>query len=182
MIAARALFSGGFACADAYLPYSLITLRHVPPAAAGGILTVGAVSWAAGSALQSRFAATLPDRRAVMLGATSFAIGLAAVAAVVLSGAPVLLLVVAWLCAGLAYPRLSTATLALSEPDERGRSSAALQIADGFGSGLALTLIGVFAFGAPDRPFAAAFGLAAVIGVLVVAVSSRVTVPALTRR
>ena len=181
VMVARALFSGGFACGDAYLPYALITLRHVPPALAGGILTVGAVSWAAGSALQSRFSATLTDSRCVFLGAVAFAIGLAGVAVVVLTGAPIPVLVAVWLATGLgvglAYPRLATATLALSQTDERGRNSAALQIADGFGSGLALTLVGVLAAGAADRPFAAAFGLAAGIGVLVVLVAPRLATP-----
>ena len=54
VIVARGLFSAGFAAADAYLPYSLIDLQGISPVVAGAITTVGAVSWATGSELQSR--------------------------------------------------------------------------------------------------------------------------------
>ena len=69
VILARALFSAGFASADAYLPYSLIALRDLPPTLAGGITTVGAVSWATASELQSRLSTRLSDRACVAIGA-----------------------------------------------------------------------------------------------------------------
>ncbi len=184
VIVARGLFSAGFAAADAYLPYSLIALRDVSPVVAGAITTVGAVSWATGSELQSRFAARLPDGRAIGLGAIFFFSG-AALVGVGTWTALIPVVVVGWLLAGLgigtAYPRLSTATLALSSPAERGRNSAALQISDGFGNGLALTVVGVVTAFAPDAQFAAAFGLAALLGLAVLLIAHRTATPYLTR-
>jgi MFS family permease len=184
VIVARGLFSAGFAAADAYLPYSLIALRDLPPVLAGGITTVGAVSWALGSELQSRLSGRLSDRRCIVLGAALFLAG----AAVVGGGTAIALVPLVgagWLLAGLgigfAYPRLSTSTLALSAPEVRGRNSAALQIGDGFGNGLALTLVGVVAALVPGQEFAAAFGLAAVLGLLVVLVAPRTSERPLTR-
>ncbi|MFD1721436.1 MFS transporter [Amnibacterium endophyticum] len=181
LVVARGLFSAGFACADAYLPYSLIELRGIPATAAGGIVTVGALSWATGSELQSRLAGRLSDRRCITIGAGAFLTGLIAVGAVELTGAPVPLLVVAWLTTGLgiglAFPRISTALLSQSAEAERGRNSAALQIGDGFGVAIALTGVGVAAALAPGSSFPAAFGLAAALGVLAVLVAPRVAAP-----
>lgn len=184
VIVARGLFSAGFAAADAYLPYSLIALRDLPPVVAGGIATVGAVSWATGSELQSRLSERLSDRRCIGLGAISFLVGASLVGAGTATGL-IPVVVVGWLAAGLgigtAYPRLSTSTLSLSAPEERGRSSAALQIGDGFGNGLALTVVGVITAFAPGSEFTAAFGLAALLGLLVVLVAPRTGPRPLTR-
>ena len=170
--------------ADAYLPYSLITLRDVSPVVAGAITTVGAVSWATGSALQSRFSDRLSDDRCVGLGAAAFFVG-AVLVGLGTAGALIPVVVVGWLLAGLgigtAYPRLSTATLALSAPEERGRNSAALQIGDGFGNGLALTVVGVITAFAPDGEFVGAFGLAALLGLGVLLVAPRTGVRPLAR-
>jgi MFS family permease len=184
VIVARGLFSAGFAAADAYLPYSLIALRDLSPVVAGGITTVGAVSWATGSELQSRLSGRLTDRQCIGIGAGVFFTG-AVVVGTGTATALIPLVVVGWLLAGLgigtAYPRLSTSTLALSAPEERGRNSAALQIGDGFGNGLALTLVGVIAVAVPGQEFAAAFGLAALLGLLVVLVAPRTSAAPLTR-
>jgi len=184
VIVARGLFSAGFAAADAYLPYSLIALRDLSPVVAGGITTVGAVSWATGSELQSRLSGRLTDRQCIGIGAGVFFAG-AVVVGTGTATALIPLVVVGWLLAGLgigtAYPRLSTSTLALSAPEERGRNSAALQIGDGFGNGLALTLVGVIAVLVPGQEFAAAFGLAALLGLLVVVVAPRTSARPLTR-
>lgn len=184
LVVARGLFSAGFACADAYLPYSLIDLRGIPATAAGGIVTVGALSWATGSELQSRLAGRFSDRRCITTGASAFVVGLASVAAVELSGAPIPLLVVAWLVTGLgiglAFPRISTSLLAQSPEEERGRNSAALQIGDGFGVAIALTAVGA-ANALTGASFPAAFGLAAALGVLAVLVAPRTAAPVLRR-
>ncbi len=184
VIVARGLFSAGFAAADAYLPYSLIALRDLSPVVAGGITTVGAVSWATGSELQSRLSGRLTDRQCIGIGAGVFFTG-AIVVGTGTATALIPLVAVGWLLAGLgigtAYPRLSTSTLALSAPEERGRNSAALQIGDGFGNGLALTLVGVIAVLVPGQEFAAAFGLAALLGLLVVVVAPRTSARPLTR-
>ena len=185
LIASRGLFSAGFLCADAFLPYSLIELRGIPATVAGGIVTVGAVSWASGSELQSRLAGRLSDRRCITVGAAAFVTGLAGVGAVELTGAPIPLLVVAWLLTGLgigfAFPRVSTAMLSQSTEEEQGRNSAALQIGDGFVSALALTAVGVLTALVAGGSFAAAFGLALLFGLLAVLVAPR-TAPAELRR
>jgi MFS family permease len=184
VIVARGLFSAGFAAAEAYLPYSLIALRGLPPVLAGGITTVGAVSWALGSELQSRLSARLSDRRCIMIGAVLFLAGAVLIGGgTAVAGIPVVVAgsLLAGLGIGFAFPRLSTSTLSLSAAEERGRNSAALQIGDGFGNGLALTVVGVVAALVPGQEFAAAFGLAAVLGLLVVLVAPRTAVSPLAR-
>lgn len=184
VILVRGMFSAGFAAADAYLPYSLIALRDLSPVVAGGITTVGAVSWATGSELQSRLSGRLSDSRAIGIGAVSFFVG-AALVGVGTAVALIPVVIVGWLLAGLgigtAYPRLSTSTLALSAPEERGRNSAALQIGDGFGNGLALTIVGVVTAFAPGGAFIGAFGLAALLGLGVLLIAPRTATPPLTR-
>lgn len=184
VITARTMFSAGFTVADAYLPYSLIALRDVSPVIAGGIATVGAVSWATGSEVQSRLSRRLSDRRCIGLGAGAFFAG-AAVGGLGTASALIPVVVVGWLAAGLgigiAYPRLTTSALALSAPEERGRNSAALQIGDGFGNGLALTVVGVVTAFRPDAEFTGAFGLAALLGLLVLLVAPRVAGRPFTR-
>lgn len=184
VITGRALFGAGFAIADAYLPFSLIELRGLPAVLAGGIVTIGAVSWATGSELQSRLAGRLADRDCVRIGSCSLLAGLTGVAAVTATAAPLPLLTVAWLCAGLgigfAYPRFSTATLSLSREDERGRNSGALQIADGFGGGVALTAVAVAAAVVSGADVPVAFGLAMAVALAAVVAAPR-TGPALTR-
>jgi MFS family permease len=151
-------------------------LRDVSPVVAGAITTVGAVSWATGSELQSRLSSRLSDRRSIGIGAASFFTG-ALLVGIGTAAALIPVVVVGWLVAGLgigtAYPRLSTATLALSAREERGRNSAALQIGDGFGNGLALTVVGLVTAFAPDAQFAGAFGLAALLGLGVLLVAPR---------
>lgn len=181
VITARAVFSAGFGVADAYLPYSLIALRDVSPVIAGGIATVGAVSWAAGSEAQSRLSRRLSDRRCIGLGAGAFFAG--AVTIGLGTGLALIPVVVAgWLAAGLgigiAYPRLATSALALSAPEERGRNSASLQIGEGFGNGLALTLVGVVTAFAATAEFPAAFGLAAALALVALVVAPRTAVRA----
>jgi MFS family permease len=184
VIAVRGMLNAGFAAADAYLPYSLIALRDVSPVVAGAITTVGAVSWASGSALQGRLSGRLSDRRCIGIGTIAFLPGILLVG---LGTATALIpvVVVGWLLAGLgigmAYPRLSTATLALSAPAERGRNSAALQISDGFGNGLALTIVGVVTAFVPQAQFAGAFGLAAVLGLVALLIAPRTATRDLAR-
>ena len=55
------------------------------------------------------------------------------------------------------------------------------RVEDGFGNGLALTLIGVVAVAVPGQEFAAAFGLAALLGLLVALVAPRTSAAPLTR-
>lgn len=164
---------------------ALLAARGLPSVIAGGITTVGAVSWAAGSELQSRLSGRLSDHRTIGLGAVSFFVG-ATLVGIGTATALIPVVVVGWLLAGLgigtAYPRLSTATLSLSAPEERGRSSAALQIGDGFGSGLALTLVGVVTAFAPDDEFVGAFGLAALLGLAVLLIAPRTATGGLARR
>ena len=183
VVLVRGGLSAGFAAADAYLPYSLIALRDVSPVVAGGITTVGAVSWATGSELQSRLR-RVSDRACIAAGAASFFAGAVLVGVGTAAGL-IPVVVAGWLLAGLgigtAYPRTSTAALSLSAPEERGRSSAALQIGDGFGNGLALTVVGIVTAFAPDAQFAGAFALAALLGLLVLVLAPRTAARPLSR-
>ncbi|MBZ5734763.1 MFS transporter [Nocardioides sp. TRM66260-LWL] len=168
VIAMRGLMAAGFFLAEIYVPYLLQTRYDAKPWLAGLALTVGTIGWASGSQVQGRLGARLPDTTAFRVGTALVLVGVAgqlAIAALHVGPWAVPLLWVAGGAGmGLAYPRVSTAVLAASAEDERGRNSAAATMGDTVSSatwialgGLAFTAIGGLG---SDAAFPAAFGLA----------------------
>ncbi|GAA2216769.1 MFS transporter [Micromonospora olivasterospora] len=190
VVGLRGLASAAFAGAEVVIPLMLSRERGLSPTAAGMVLTVGALSWAAGSWLQGRLpapgSAPRDGRRwppAPRSAATLVRAGLACVAAgtvvvafVVRPEVPVPVGVLGWAVAGfgmgMLYPSLSTLTLELSAPGEQGRNSSSLQLCDSLFAATVLALVGaVLAIGSAPGPgsytvtLVLAAGLAAV-GVL----------------
>lgn len=103
-----------------------------------------------------------------------------ALAAAVLT-ASVVVIIVAWIVAGagmgLMSPRTSALTLEMSAPENQGFNSAAMTVADSFGSALALAITGVLFTGlaAIGDPFVAVFALAGVIALAAAVLAPRVT-------
>jgi MFS family permease len=65
VVALRGLFAAGFFSAEVFIPLLLTRERGLSPALAGAALTVGALSWAAGSNLQARV--SRPETRPLLL-------------------------------------------------------------------------------------------------------------------
>ncbi|MEU1604063.1 MFS transporter [Micromonospora matsumotoense] len=169
VVGLRGLAAAAFAGAEVVIPLMLSRQRGFSPTAAGLVLTVGALSWSVGSWLQGRLP---PPRSSATLprwGLACVAAGTATVTLAVWPAVPVAVGVAGWAVAGLgmglAYPSLSVLTLALSTPDEQGRNSSSLQLADSLFTATVLALTGtVLAAGATPGPAGYAGTLAVAVG------------------
>ncbi|WP_158887445.1 MFS transporter [Amycolatopsis anabasis] len=171
VVASRALIGGAFAGMEAYLPLTMSTVHGYSPAAAGLPLTVTALGWSAGSAVQGRY----PDwsrEASLRLGFALVAAGLAifafvsqpwfpgwaAFAACAIGGAGM----------GIAMPAISVLLLRFSPEAERGFNTSAMQLGDWVGSALTVgfggVLLGVLA--SARHPSAAIAVLGAVLAAI----------------
>lgn len=147
VIATRALVSGAFFGAQAYVPYLLAQRDGWSPTASGLALTTAALAWSGMSAVQGRLGHRLSSRDAVRAGTVLVAVG--TVGSVVTAAADLApaVLVATWTFAGagmgLASSRLNVLVLGYSEPGRQGTNSSALSIADAVGSAVALAVSGV---------------------------------------
>ena len=152
VIALRGLLAAGFGTAEAFVPLYLNRMQGWSLAQAGIALSVGAVCWSAGSALQARLRRESARRRGLFAGLALVAAGLAIATLPALLPVHAGVLVGGWAIAafgiGLSFPMLSVLTLQLSPAHEQGRNASALQLADALCSSAALALAGaLFAHG-----------------------------------
>lgn len=142
----RGLVGAAFAGAEIYLPLLLSRERDFSPAMAGSILTIGGVTWFAGSWMRKRFDDRVEPARFVRIGAMSLCIGIASVILLVWQSTPVLVGVIGWgfsgFGMGLIYSSLSLLTLQLSAPAEQGKNSSSLQVAEALVVAVVLALTG----------------------------------------
>ncbi|WP_320068362.1 MFS transporter [Micromonospora sp. RTGN7] len=204
VVGLRGLASAAFAGAEVVIPLMLSRERGLSATGAGLVLTVGALSWSAGSWLQGRLPApgAAPGGRArgirlpvpgspatlVRAGLACIAVGTATVALAVWPQVPLPVGVLGWAVAGLGmgllYPSLSVLTLELSAPGEQGRNSSSLQLGDSLFAATVLALTGaVLAVGpAPGLgSYAVTLVLAAGLATLGVLLAGRV-IPAARSR
>lgn len=180
----RGLAAGGFFGAQVYIPYLLTERYALSPTIAGLSLTGGALAWSVAATVQGRLGARLSSALAVRIGAALVFAGVALALAAAVLTAPVAVIVVSWIVAGvgmgLLSPRSSALTLAMSAPETQGFNSAAMTVAESFGSALALAITGVLfatVAGAAD-PFVAVFALAGAIALAAAVLAPRVVPPA----
>jgi MFS family permease len=163
-----------------YIPYLLTERNALSPLLAGLSLTGGALAWSAAAGVQGRLSTRLSSITAVRSGAALVLAGTALTLAGVLLHAGPVLTVVAWIVAGsgmgLLSPRSSALTLAWSTPENQGFNSAAMTVADSFGSALALAVTGLLFTGAAGviDPFAAVLILATATALAALLLSARV--------
>lgn len=190
VVSVRAFVNGAFFGAQVYVPYLLTDRYGLSPTAAGIGLTTAALTWSSAAWVQGRLGARMTHRAAVQIGTiiVASAIGLV-LAAVLLLDAPVPV-VVAWTIGGagmgLTFARLSVLTLHYSVPGNQGANTAALSIADSFGSSGTIAVTGLvftaFAVAGSHLAFAACFALTLVLGLVAVALSGRVAPRAVDQR
>jgi MFS family permease len=182
----RGAVAAAFFGTEVYLPYFLTELYGLPAWLAGLILTVGAVSWALGSALQGRSGERLSHELAVRVG-TILILG-----GIVLQLVTALLLLspaiaaIGWFVAGggmgLLFPRISTLVLAHSTEGRTGFNSAAASISDSTGAATIIAFAGLLftAVGAATgaiagaESFVATLLLTTVVAVVAVPIAFRV--------
>lgn len=142
VIATRGAIGASFLAAEAYLPLLLQQLYGWAPAAAGGALAVGSVTWATGSWWQGRLADQVDRYRFLVLGCTVITSGAVVLVLAVATGWPGWTLLVIWgwltLGVGFAYPTTSLLTLRLSPPAVVGQNSSSLQVSEALASAVVL--------------------------------------------
>ena len=180
VILVRGLAAAAFFGAQVYLPYLLTDRYAFSPTLAGLSLTGGALAWSGAATVQGRMAARLSSVTAVRIGTTLVMSGIVLAAATAAFRWDALVIIVSWIVAGtgmgLMSPRSSALTLSMSTPEDQGFNSAAMTVADSFGSALALAITGTLfaAIATVVDPFTAVFILAGAIAVMAVAVAPRV--------
>ncbi len=152
VIGLRGLLAAGFGTAEAFVPLYLNRAQGWSLAQAGLALSLGAVAWSAGSAVQARLRADDTRRRGLRAGLALASAGIVLATLPALLGTPAQVLVAGWAIAGfgigLSFPMLSVLTLKLSPLAEQGRNASALQLSDALASSAALALAGaLFAHG-----------------------------------
>ena len=172
--AAAAAFFG----TEVYLPYLLHDQYGLPSWLSGLILTVGAVSWALGSAVQSRLGERMSHSLTLRIGAAVLVLGIATqlvTASLMLSP---LVAAAGWFFAGagmgLLYPRISTLVLSFSTERNQGFNSAAMSISDNVGGATSIAFAGLLFTAFSGNGFVAALALTSVLALLVVPVALRV--------
>jgi MFS family permease len=182
VILCRGLLTFGFFGADAYVTLTIATVRHHTPALAGVAVTGATLAWTAGAWLQSRLNNRWTARQFVGRGVLIIAVGLAAMALVLLPAVPIAVGVAAWTVAGfgigLSYAPISLAMLRAAPAGREGWASASLSLADVLGTALGIGAGGaaIAAASAHHWPLARGVGLAfaiAAVGLVGLAVASR---------
>ncbi len=146
VIALRGLLGAAFGTAEVFIPLYLTREMGWSLGRAGLALSVGAVLWSCGSAVQSRVASQRSRRCLLRVGFLAVAFGIAAVAACLGAAMPAWTFLVGWGVAGfgigIGSPMLSVLTLGLSLAAHRGSRSAALQLSNSLCTSAALAMAG----------------------------------------
>lgn len=173
----RGMIAAAFFGAEAFLPLLFNEVYGLDIALSGLALTVAALTWALASWVQGRFLERWPDRSLLMLAVAIVFLSLLGVAVSTGMRWPIWALVIFWgiggLGMGLAYPRLSTMVIRLSEPSNQGFNSAALNMADSTGAALGLAALGMLQRGHELGQLVLILSLAAGLGGLALLVARR---------
>ncbi|MFD6795721.1 MULTISPECIES: MFS transporter [Prauserella salsuginis group] len=171
LVRSRALLAGTFAGMEAFLPLTMTGVHGYGPALAGLPLTVTALSWSLGSALQGRFPHWDRDRL-VRAGFALVGAGVAMFGCVALPGCPGWVAFAAAIVGGagmgMAYPSVQVLMLRRADESERGFASSAMQLGDWVTSALVIGFGGVLlgALGSAAAPGTPIVVLAASLTVL----------------
>jgi MFS family permease len=164
VVVVRGLVAGAFFGAEAFVPLMLVEQRGLPLLLAGGVLTVGAIGWTAGSWLQSRPSLKLRRDRIISTGTGFIVLGLSL--AVVTAAIPAVwvgLVALGWMLAGFGmgfvFASTALAAMTLSPVAEQGRNASSLQLGEALGGSLFIGLSGsIFATLHPTGRLALTFG------------------------
>jgi len=179
VILVRGLAAGAFFGTQVYVPYLLTTDYALTPTVAGLALTGGALAWSISSTVQGRLGDRLAHVTALRIGTALVVVSILLVLATASLSWHVLVIAAAWIIGGagmgLMSPRSSVLTLSMSTPVDQGFNSAAMTVADSFGSAVVLAVTGtLFAALAATGPFTAVFALTGIIAIAAALLAPRV--------
>ena len=180
-ILSRGLLTFTFFGADAYVTLAVTAVRHRTPVVAGLAVTGATVSWTIGAWVQARLNESWEGRRLVRCGLVIVLAGIAGMILVLLPAVPVAEGLAAWTVAGLgmglAYAPISLMMLQKAPPGQEGRISASLNLADVLGTAIGIGVGGAAVAAAAGHDLrlgiAVAFGIAAAVGLVALAVTRR---------
>jgi MFS family permease len=171
----RGLLTFTFFGADTYVPLAITSARGRSTALASLAVTAATLAWTCAAWVQERRATVTSGRRMVSTGMLVLIAGLACSIVALHPAVPVALAVVGWGVAGfgigLAYSPISVLVLRHAPPGQEGWATGSMQLADNLGVALGAGLGGALVAGGaaagwrPGAGIAAAFALAAVVGV-----------------
>ncbi|MCD4550186.1 MFS transporter [Schaalia sp. lx-260] len=144
LILTRLLAMGAEMGATAFLPLLLQHVHAWSADAASIAVTIGAVSWAAGSTIQSRIRNPRWRARLPFVGTLLLSIGVIPFLVLAWPGAPIWPALVSWLFAGagvgLMHSTISVLALAVTPPEKHGKVSSWLQVADSAGAAVFMAI------------------------------------------
>ncbi|WP_370943575.1 MFS transporter [Amycolatopsis sp. cg5] len=146
VVAARGLIAAAYASMEAFLPLTMSAVHGYSPSMAGLPLTLTALGWSAGSAVQGRY----PDwsrENSLRLGFALVALGLVGFLMVSQPWLPgwiaFVVCTIGGAGMGIAMPAISVLLYRYSPESERGFNTSALQLVDWVGSALLIGVGGV---------------------------------------
>lgn len=143
----RGFVAAGFFSAEVFVPLALVQIRGVGTTLSGAVLSVAAVTWALGSAAQSRVRADADRARLTRIGAALVTVGVLSVPLALLDSVPYLIVAGSWAVAafgmGLAIPSIALQSMRLTSADDQGKTSAGLQFIESVSVTVAAVLVGV---------------------------------------
>lgn len=184
LVLTRGLMAGGFFAAEAYLLLVLQELRGLTVLEAGLALTIGSIGWSTGSWMQSRPWVRLRRDQLITASAVLSSLGLLIMTGFILfSGAPLAMAVLGWVVSGfgmgIMMPSTAVAVMGLSNNQEQGRNSSAVQVVEGLGNALFTGIAGaVYAISiralSQQTSFVSLFAALTVLCITAVLVSRRI--------
>lgn len=147
IITARGFINAGFVATESFLPLLLQTHRGWSAKEAGLVITVGSLTWAAGSVIQGRVSREGTRLKLPFIGGVIGAVGVLITGLAAFEFIPAWISAVGWaiggLGIGLSYPALAVLALARVPQSKHGQASSYIQLADSLGSATAIALVGV---------------------------------------
>ncbi|WP_206682239.1 MFS transporter [Dietzia sp. B19] len=176
LVALRAILGATVTSTDLYLTLYLQAERGFPPTTAGLVIAVGALGWGLGAWVQGRFSSERSAHRRLILAAGPLVtFGPASVLSYIVVGLPLWVVVVGCVVMGtgmgMAYPRLSSATLALAKAHERGEYSSALQTGESMSVAATTAMTAVVLTSALSTSVSFALVYAILVGLACLAIS-----------
>ncbi|MEA2551527.1 MAG: hypothetical protein QOE25_1296 [Actinomycetota bacterium] len=176
------LLSFGFIASDSFLTLMLTSVRGLSTGMAGLALTAATLTWAAGSAWQSRRAARSSLARLMQVGVACIIVGEVAVSATLWPAVPVAVAFAGWIAVGLgmgiAFPTPALATMQQSEPGQEGRQLSSVLLMDMLGVASGAGLGGAAVALAKARHVSLATGIGASYAMGLVALAALMVVAA----
>lgn len=178
LIASKGLLGATVAATDIYLTHYLQRELGYSPTLAGVVVAIGAVGWFTGSWLQGRSDDNVAQApRRLGLASTLVVAGPLAVLTLVsgLTNVPIAVAgcVLMGVGMGMAYPRITSAVLAQTDPERHGLASSALQSVEQLGTSTLTAITGAILIVTTTGGYTFIYTLIAVIGALSVSILAR---------